>query len=154
MARMPQDSPSRDAQKYILRFEDEGMRERLHEVARAAGRSLNAELNHRLRQSFEAGDTAALRQELEHLRTLADERGVGQRISASMAEAFAVMARRAIEQLPPEKVKKSRELRNDLEFLNAYLHPDPEQGLFGYLEKAAGEAVRDARAAMKTAKQR
>lgn len=48
----PQDSPSRDADKYIVRFPD-GMRDRLKEAAKASGRSLNAEIVHRLQTSFE-----------------------------------------------------------------------------------------------------
>ncbi|WP_168735164.1 Arc family DNA-binding protein [Pseudothauera rhizosphaerae] len=51
MSRKPQDSESRHADKYIVRFPG-GMRDRLKTAAEAAGRSLNAEIVFRLEQSF------------------------------------------------------------------------------------------------------
>lgn len=48
----PQDSESRHADKYIVRFPD-GMRERLKNAAKANNRTLNAEIVARLQQSFE-----------------------------------------------------------------------------------------------------
>tara|TARA_R110002049_G_scaffold94635_8_gene232813 strand:- start:840 stop:1175 length:336 start_codon:yes stop_codon:yes gene_type:complete len=51
MDKKPQDSESRHADKYIVRFPD-GMRDRLKAAGQAAGRSLNAEIVYRLEQSF------------------------------------------------------------------------------------------------------
>lgn len=51
MSKKPQDSESRHADKYIVRFPD-GMRDRLKASGQAAGRSLNAEIVFRLEQSF------------------------------------------------------------------------------------------------------
>ncbi|HRQ59828.1 MAG TPA: Arc family DNA-binding protein [Azoarcus taiwanensis] len=51
MSKRPQDSESRHADKYIVRFPD-GMRDRLKASGQAAGRSLNAEIVFRLEQSF------------------------------------------------------------------------------------------------------
>lgn len=47
----------RDSDKFMLRFPD-GMRERVAEAAKAAGRSMNAEIVQRLEQSFERTHTA------------------------------------------------------------------------------------------------
>ena len=48
----PQDSDSRHADKYIVRFPD-GMRDRLKEQAKASNRTLNAEIIARLQQTFD-----------------------------------------------------------------------------------------------------
>lgn len=53
---------ARDDPKFIVRLPD-GMRDRIAEAARANGRSMNAEIVHRLEQSFEQrfiNDTMAL----------------------------------------------------------------------------------------------
>lgn len=50
--KLPQDTESRHADKYIIRFPD-GMRDRLKEEARTNNRTLNAEIVARLQASFE-----------------------------------------------------------------------------------------------------
>lgn len=52
MDKKPQDTESRHADKYVLRF-PVGMRDRIAEVAKADGRSMNAEIVNRLVESFE-----------------------------------------------------------------------------------------------------
>ncbi|MGV8831703.1 MAG: Arc family DNA-binding protein [Devosia sp.] len=52
---MPQETPSRKLDQYIVRFPD-GMRDRLKTAAASANRSLNAEIVDRLEQSFELSD--------------------------------------------------------------------------------------------------
>lgn len=52
MDKKPQDSASREADKYIVRFPD-GMRDQIAEAAKASKRSMNAEIVARLQQSFE-----------------------------------------------------------------------------------------------------
>lgn len=51
---MATDRSPQDADKYIVRFPD-GMRDRIAEAAKAAGRSMNAEIVARLEASFTAG---------------------------------------------------------------------------------------------------
>lgn len=53
MEKKPQDSASRDADKYIVRFPD-GMRDRIAEAAKVNNRSMNAEIVARLEASFNA----------------------------------------------------------------------------------------------------
>ncbi|WEL95671.1 MULTISPECIES: Arc family DNA-binding protein [Delftia] len=48
----PQDTESRHADKYIVRFPD-GMRDELKAIAKASGRTLNAEIVGRLQRSLE-----------------------------------------------------------------------------------------------------
>lgn len=50
---MPQDSPSRRQDQFIVRFPD-GMRDRIAEVAKANGRSMNSEIIARLKASLDA----------------------------------------------------------------------------------------------------
>lgn len=52
MEKLPQDSESRHADKYIVRFPD-GMRDRLKEAAHANGRSMNAEIIARIQLTFD-----------------------------------------------------------------------------------------------------
>lgn len=52
MDRKPQDTESRHADKYIVRFPD-GMRDKIAEAAKTAGRTMNAEIVARLQKSFE-----------------------------------------------------------------------------------------------------
>jgi hypothetical protein len=67
MEKVPQDSVSRNMDKYIVRF-PEGMRDQIADAAKATGRSMNAEIVKRLEQSFDlphiiirdAPDVAAL----------------------------------------------------------------------------------------------
>lgn len=63
----PQDTESRHADKYIVRFPD-GMRDRLKEEAKANNRTLNAEIVARLQQSFDAPPPSA---SVSHSRTMA-----------------------------------------------------------------------------------
>ncbi|ATQ79194.1 hypothetical protein CR152_30180 [Massilia violaceinigra] len=51
MDKPPQNSPSRDADKYIVRFPP-GMRDRVTEAAKLSGRSMNAEIIQRLDTTF------------------------------------------------------------------------------------------------------
>ena len=51
MEKKPQQSESRDADKYVVRFPD-GMRDRIAEEAKANNRSMNAEIIARLEQSL------------------------------------------------------------------------------------------------------
>lgn len=52
---MPQDTPSRTLDQYIVRFPD-GLRDRLKEVAKANGRSMNAEIVYRLELSLDSDE--------------------------------------------------------------------------------------------------
>ncbi len=52
MEKKPQESASREADKYIVRF-PEGMRDRIAEAAKVNNRSMNAEIVARLEKSFE-----------------------------------------------------------------------------------------------------
>lgn len=64
--------PSREANKFIVRLPD-GMRDRIAEAARANGRSMNAEIVHRLERTLsEDGrpSTGAVQQELDLDRVL------------------------------------------------------------------------------------
>jgi hypothetical protein len=54
---MPVIFPSRELDKFILRFPD-GMRDLIAEAAKANNRSMNAEVVSRLQSSFEKGETA------------------------------------------------------------------------------------------------
>lgn len=58
MEKKPQDTPSRHADKYIVRF-PEGMRDKIAAAAEENGRSMNAEIIARLQASFET-KTAAI----------------------------------------------------------------------------------------------
>ena len=49
--------PSRSAEQFVVRLPD-GMRDRISDAAKAAGRSMNAEIVARLQASFEAPATA------------------------------------------------------------------------------------------------
>lgn len=51
--KQPQDTESRHADKYIVRFPD-GMRDRLKDLAKSNNRTLNAEIVARLARSFDA----------------------------------------------------------------------------------------------------
>jgi hypothetical protein len=44
--------PSETQERFIVRFTEDGMRDRIAEAAKAAGRSMNAEIVHRLQESF------------------------------------------------------------------------------------------------------
>lgn len=59
MEKKPQNSESRHADKYIVRFPD-GMRDRIKEAAEANGRSMNAEIIKRLEQTFGDPDPDAI----------------------------------------------------------------------------------------------
>lgn len=67
--------PSRVAEQFVVRFPD-GMRDQIADAAKEAGRSMNAEIVHRLQLSFEQASEAsqvtpdlwARVSELEHLR--------------------------------------------------------------------------------------
>ncbi|MFM5658990.1 Arc family DNA-binding protein [Aeromonas veronii] len=50
---------SRDSDKFVLRMPD-GMRSTIAELAKASGRSMNAEIVHRLQQSIDASFTGEL----------------------------------------------------------------------------------------------
>ncbi|UXQ89112.1 transcriptional repressor [Synechococcus phage MinM1] len=66
------DRPERDLNRYIVRF-PEGMRDRIAEAAKANGRSMNAEIVHRLEQSFARGDLGdAVAMELDLLHSVTD----------------------------------------------------------------------------------
>lgn len=70
--------PSRKADQYVVRLPD-GMRALIADAAKAAGRSMNAEIVHRLKRSFEADDAersadAALELANLHEATLTAER--------------------------------------------------------------------------------
>lgn len=52
-------STGRDSDKFMLRF-PEGMRERIAEVAKANGRSMNSEIVSRLEQSFQFESSGSL----------------------------------------------------------------------------------------------
>jgi hypothetical protein len=55
--------PSRTADQYVVRFPD-GMRDRIAEVARANGRSMNAEIIARLEASFSPPPSLPIPKEL------------------------------------------------------------------------------------------
>lgn len=70
MTKKPQQSESRELDKYIVRFPD-GMRDRIAEAARGNNRSMNAEIVARLEASFAEPPplSAAARGEHEELLT-------------------------------------------------------------------------------------
>lgn len=70
--------------KYVLRLPD-GMRERLRAAAEANGRSMNAEINHRLEQSFEgpATITMEIKRELNLAVKEFLEEGLAKRLGSS-----------------------------------------------------------------------
>ncbi|MCZ4270882.1 Arc family DNA-binding protein [Maritalea porphyrae] len=74
---MPQDSKSRKLDQYIVRFPD-GMRQKLKDIAAENGRSLNAEIIHRLEQSFNVAtsieDIDAANKRLQDMMDKADKR--------------------------------------------------------------------------------
>jgi hypothetical protein len=55
----PQDTPSRHADKYIVRF-PEGMRDQISKAAEESGRSINAEIVARLTESFAGANSPEL----------------------------------------------------------------------------------------------
>lgn len=63
MEKKPQDTESRHADKYIIRF-PEGMRDRIAAAAKANGRSMNSELIARLEASFEQAESDLLKETL------------------------------------------------------------------------------------------
>lgn len=60
---MPQDTPSRKLDQYIVRFPD-GMRDKLKNAAKDNKRSMNAEIVERLERSFESEETISYLQDL------------------------------------------------------------------------------------------
>jgi hypothetical protein len=56
MEKKPQDTESRHADKFVVRFPD-GMRDQLKEAAAENGRSMNNEIVHRLGQTFYSSDS-------------------------------------------------------------------------------------------------
>lgn len=84
--------PSDKQDKFMLRFPD-GMRDRIREEAEANGRSMNAEIIHRLEQSFFASSEAG------ELMRIADSfskegaliKGVTDRVRASLSEITQVL---------------------------------------------------------------
>lgn len=75
MEKKPQQSESRDADKYVVRFPD-GMRDRIAEVAKANNRSMNAEIIARLQESLDAPATAPEHVELKLAQLLEENIGV------------------------------------------------------------------------------
>lgn len=51
---MSDDFPSRGLDKFVVRFPD-GMRDRIREAAERSGRSMNAEIIHRLQSTLDSG---------------------------------------------------------------------------------------------------
>lgn len=97
MEKKPQDSASRDADKYIVRFPD-GMRERIAEAAKANNRSMNAEIVARLQASFAstAPDATAenLAEAWELLRSLHRRKDMlAVKVGAYQAEALQIAER-------------------------------------------------------------
>lgn len=61
---MPQDTPSRHLDQYLVRF-PEGLRNRLKDAAKTNNRSMNAEIIARLEDSFDQSDMSARLDALE-----------------------------------------------------------------------------------------
>lgn len=103
MDKKPQDTESRHADKYVLRF-PEGMRTRIAEAAKENSRSMNAEIISRLQQSYEpSGDTSLLQQ-------LADERRNTAKALGSLCTTLAKMLLAAVRLFTPEQKKKAPEI--------------------------------------------
>jgi hypothetical protein len=79
------DTPTRDQNKFIVRFPD-GMRDRIAEAAKASGRSMNAEIVYRLGESLNRGTSFAAPQAVELVKIIAE--------------------------MPPEVLRRIVELRN------------------------------------------
>lgn len=132
MDKKPQESASREADKYILRFPD-GMRDNIAEAAKANNRSMNAEIVARLAKSFEPLPPAELSrffasfiagmlvrvveqltpEERERFEGLPQARRLAEAVRANdgpeMAEAFADI----IQAKDPAEADKVRALRDD-----------------------------------------
>ena len=64
MEKKPQDTESRHADKYVVRFPS-GMRDRIREASETSGRSMNAEIVARLQESFDGAGSAS---DVRHLK--------------------------------------------------------------------------------------
>jgi hypothetical protein len=86
---MPQDSPSRKLDQYIVRFPD-GMRDELKAAAAENNRSLNAEIVARLQSTMEETFSDALL--LERIKELVMAKRISDLFGAEIADAIALYA--------------------------------------------------------------
>ncbi len=94
--------PSRTAPQFVVRFPNEGMRDRIAEAAKANNRSMNAEIVARLERSFTAGEeieelafesafeATGLKREVERLGKLLDaQKAEARKIQQDQSKALA-----------------------------------------------------------------
>lgn len=97
---MPEKYPSELADRFIVRLPD-GMRDRISEAAKAAGRSMNAEIVSRLQSTFEP-HLRMSPEAVESLRTVLDDHG------RRIAEELRADIRRMVESPPPPPPPKKK----------------------------------------------
>lgn len=123
--------PSDAADKFVVRF-PEGMRDQIAEAAKAAGRSMNAEIVHRLDTTFTrthasqmrdvaSDEVAALRREIEHLQARLQAAGDITKVVETTQALLAISLRNAIERMP-EQLRKEHATIHQL--ANSILHGD------------------------------
>lgn len=98
----PQNTESRHADKYIVRFPD-GMRDQLQAAARGHNRTLNAEIVSRLQDSFGMGDLQAMDADLAKVRTEAWHHAVVADVADSYRSFTVALLLAALQALPPEQ---------------------------------------------------
>jgi len=104
---MPKNELGRPSTAHIapfgLRLQEE-LKKQLEESARAAGRSLNAEITSRLAHSFASPlEPERLAEHIAQLERLAEERGKTAEALSSTMYAFAGIVRVLLERLPPKE---------------------------------------------------
>lgn len=105
--------PSRTADQYVLRFPD-GMRDRIAEIAKTNGRSMNSEIIARLQTSFELPENTSSSEMLLEMRrtqlhlelnTASSQLGY---LFARGQEVKAAITRLEVEKASPEKIEEAK----------------------------------------------
>ncbi len=115
--KLPQDTESRHADKYIIRFPD-GMRDRLKEEAKTNNRTLNAEIVARLQNSFDAQESATKSHQddllplsaemIERIAQKAGEAAATRVLHVNGSSPFELGTPSVISAMPTEAAKKSK----------------------------------------------
>jgi len=115
--------PSETQERFIVRFTEDGMRDRIAEAAKAAGRSMNAEIVHRLESSFRSVDVenaASILIENNHLRERLEGRERADSINDWVLTTLAKYLRDAVEQLPEDQ--RENRFAGVMELANGIIH--------------------------------
>ncbi|WP_319568277.1 Arc family DNA-binding protein [Cohaesibacter marisflavi] len=104
---MVQDSPSRKLEQYIVRFPD-GMRDRIKDAAKQNGRSMNAEIIHRLEGSL-AIEYPGEEAEIEEILQMVEDAAVSLASEPKTKEEDVAMTIAALEDYEKREIK-SREI--------------------------------------------